>query len=74
MKTPGKFAWHNTEPSGIFHLTGPFNGYEYNTKAKLLRTLECVAGLGEDCETDYDRRMLLMAFDIISRVNLKVYQ
>lgn len=74
METPGKFIRHNAEPSSIIHLTGPFNGYEYNTKAKLLRTLECVVELGEDCETDYDRRMLLMAFDIISRVNLKVYQ
>lgn len=73
MATPGKFVRHDRELSSIIHLVGPFHGYEYDTQAKRLRTLECVSNLADDCATDHDRQMLLIAFDIISRVELVTY-
>ena len=51
-----------------------FDTIEYDTEAKQLRVLEAVSELGRDCATEHDRSMLLMAFDIISRVELVRYE
>jgi hypothetical protein len=58
----------------VHFLKGPFDGFETDTETMLLRTLETVSELGEHCATDHDIQMLLMAFDIIKRVELVTYQ
>jgi hypothetical protein len=58
----------------VLHLEGPFHGFEFDTESMKLRTLEAMSQLAEHCVTDHDRKMLLMAFDIVSRVELREYE
>jgi hypothetical protein len=51
-----------------------FDGLEYDTESKRMRVLEGVSQLADDCNSDHDRAMLLMAFDIISNVELLRYE
>jgi len=57
----------------VHFLRGPFDGIEYDTRAKHLRTLETLTDLADDCATEHDRHMLLLAFDIVSRLELVHY-
>lgn len=51
-----------------------FENIEYDTKEKRLLVLEAVTGLVDDCASEHDRSMLLMAFDIISNLDLVTYE
>ena len=50
------------------------DGIEFDTQAKKMRLLEMISSLSNDCASEHDRSMLLMAFDILSSIEFRTYE
>jgi len=56
-----------------YFIRGPFEGFEYDTEAKKDRTLQCLEGLKEDCDTINDLDRLRNVISIVRNLNLRTY-